>query len=124
MTKLEEVGVPADLIIRLFETLNDSDKLTRDQLKELTSILTKLVISNELKNCEVWHRELRDMLSARANEADDEMEKISEILKNDISTLLVKLTTTVNLMIKTVLITFSLLTLVTTIAVIVAKFMD
>lgn len=121
MTKLEEIGVPADLIIKLFETLNDSDKLTRDQLKELTSVMTKLVIANELKSCEEQHKELKVILVDKAKMADAELEKLNSLLQKDIIQMLTNLTNRVNLMIKTVAITFGLLTVAALIGSIVAK---
>jgi len=116
MTKLEEMGIPADLIVKLFETLNDSDKLTRDQLKELTTVMTRVVIANESRNCDEAHKELKGIAADNSKSIIVELEKIITILTT--------LTGKVNTMIRTVLVTFGVLTFAITIAIIIAKFVD
>lgn len=116
MTKLEEIGIPADLIVKLFETLNDSDKLTRDQLKELTTVMTRVVIANESRSCDEAHKELKMVATDNSKSAIAKLEKIITML----TTLIGK----VNTMIRTVLITFGVLTFAITVAIIIAKFVD
>lgn len=108
-------GVPTDVILKLFETLNDSDKLTREQLKELTRAITSIVMamekqpslydvkddiidSNDRTTCEASHKEIKEVI----------YKEVIVVLKDLISK--------VKLMIAVVCIAFSL----TTIAVIIA----
>jgi len=121
MTRLAgDYGVPTDVVLKLFETLNDSDKLTKDQLKELTAAVTHLIMiiekepslfdvkddiisSNDRTTCETSHKELKDLL----------MQEVISVVK--------ELTGKVKLMIAVVCIAFSLVTVITTIILIVNK---
>lgn len=121
MNKLDgDYGVPTDIILKLFETLNDSDKLTREQLKELTKAVThvvmviekepslndvkkEIIISNDRKTCEASHKEIKD------------------IVLTEVVTVLKDLIGKVKLMIAVVIIAFSLISIATIIALIVNR---
>lgn len=113
-----DYGVPTDVILKLFETLNDSDKLTREQLKELTKAVThvvmviekepslnevkkEIIISNDRTTCEASHEAIKEMIT----------KEVIKVIK--------ELTTKVRLMIAVVCIAFSLVTIATVIAIIV-----
>jgi hypothetical protein len=57
---IPQMSVPIDIVLTLFETLNESNKQTREQIKELTAVMTKVVMLmdkepklSEVKECVV-----------------------------------------------------------------------
>lgn len=119
-------NVPTDIILTLFETLNSSDKLTREQLKELTKVMTKLVFNNESRNCTADHKELRATIDDGSKDIESKLNDIKNHMQKDgeITELLTLLTGKVTNMIFVVKVAFGLISLAALIGTIVVKFMN
>ena len=89
-----QMNVPIDIVLTLFETLNESNKQTREQIKELTTVMTKVVMLmdkepklSEVKECVVENVEgIKISMNAKVDTVKTVLDiEIVKLLKDLIS---------------------------------------
>ena len=116
--------IPTDIMLKLFDNLNGSDKETKEQLKELTKAMTKLVIINESKNCPSDHAALKLEISDDTDDIISKLQNIDANIHIEITNLLNDLIGKVEKMILVVKVAFGLVASGALIGTIVVKFMS